>query len=93
VSLEGLIAEDGPAGGAAQGGPLGSRRVWFEGGWMETPVYRREQLAVGATLTGPAVVEQLDATTVIEPGDRVRVDRLGNLVIAVRGLGEGNGTS
>jgi N-methylhydantoinase A len=92
VSLEGLIAEDGPAGGAAQGGPLGSRRVWFEGGWMETPVYRREQLAVGATLTGPAVVEQLDATTVIEPGDRVRVDRLGNLEIAVR-LGERNGTS
>ena len=49
-------------------------------------MYRREQLGVGAALTGPAIVEQLDTTTVIEPGDRVRVDALGNLEIAVRGL-------
>jgi len=35
---------------------------------------------------GPAIVEQLDSTTVIEPGDRVRVDALGNLEITVRGL-------
>jgi hypothetical protein len=35
-------------------------------------------------------VEQLDATTVIEPGDRARVDALGNLEITVRALaGEG----
>ena len=39
-----------------------------------------------ATLTGPAIVEQLDTTTVIEPGDRARVDALGNLVITVRGV-------
>jgi N-methylhydantoinase A len=37
-------------------------------------------------LTGPAIVEQLDTTTVIEPGDRVRVDALGNLEIAVSAL-------
>jgi N-methylhydantoinase A len=49
-------------------------------------VYRREQLGVGITLTGPAIVEQLDSTTVIEPGDRMRVDGLGNLEITVRGL-------
>jgi N-methylhydantoinase A len=52
-------------------------------------VYRREQLGVGVTLTGPAVVEQLDSTTVIEPGDRMRVDALGNLEITVRGVEAG----
>jgi N-methylhydantoinase A len=64
----------------------GRRRVWFEGGWLDTPVYRREGLQPGVRFDGPAIVEQLDSTTVIEPGDRVEVDALGNLVIAVRGL-------
>jgi N-methylhydantoinase A len=84
VSLEGLIAlERVPSGTAA---PSGRRRAWFDGGWHDTPVYRREQLGVGVQLTGPAIVEQLDSTTVIEPGDRMRVDALGNLEITVRGL-------
>ena len=47
------------------------------------PVYRREDLAPGAAFAGPAIVEQLDSTTVVEPGDTVRVDPLGNLDIAV----------
>ena len=33
---------------------------------------------------GPAILEQLDCTTVVEPGDRVAQDKLGNLLIAVR---------
>jgi len=53
--------------------------------WHDTPIYRRENLLAGMTLTGPAIVEQLDATTVIEPGDHARVDALGNLEITVRG--------
>src|SRR5262245_59496250 len=69
--------------GAVAGGPTNTRRVWFDGGWQDTPVYRREHLPAGATLAGPAIVEQLDATTVIEPGDRARVDALGNLEITV----------
>jgi len=84
VSLDGLIAlEPVPAGGAA---PAGRRRAWFDGDWHDTPIYQREQLAVGTELQGPAIVEQLDTTTVIEPGDRVRVDALGNLEITVRAL-------
>ncbi|HEX7784901.1 MAG TPA: hypothetical protein VF653_01655, partial [Methylomirabilota bacterium] len=82
VSLEGLIALE--HGAAAT--PAGRRRVWFDGGWQETPVYRREQLGVGAALVGPAIVEQLDSTTVIEPGDHLRVDALGNLEVTVRGV-------
>jgi N-methylhydantoinase A len=82
VSLEGLIARE--PGGAAT--PAAHRRVWFDAGWQETPVYRREQLGVGVELLGPAIVEQLDSTTVIEPGDRMRVDALGNLEVTVRGV-------
>jgi N-methylhydantoinase A len=59
------------------------RPVWFGGRWHDTPIYRRERLPAGTTFTGPAIVEQLDATTVIEPGDRVKVDALGNLEIAI----------
>jgi N-methylhydantoinase A len=36
---------------------------------------------VGAVVTGPAIIEQLDATTVVPPGRRATVDRVGNLVI------------
>ena len=64
---------------------IGVRGVWFEQGWQETPVYERGRLPLGARFVGPAVVQQLDATTVIEPGNEVAVDRLGNLLIEVRG--------
>jgi N-methylhydantoinase A len=58
----------------------GSRRVWFDG-WRETPVFDRLALPVGAMIAGPAVLEQPDATTLIEAGLRGRVDRYGNLIV------------
>lgn len=64
----------------------GQRRVWFEGGFRDTPIYRREKLPRGAGFDGPAVIEQMDCTIVIEPGNRVSMDRLGNLVVAVGSL-------
>jgi N-methylhydantoinase A len=80
------IALDGLVSAARPGGPTGRRRVWFDGRWHDTPIYPREHLPVGASLTGPAIVEQLDTTTVIEPGGQVRVDALGNLEITIRGV-------
>ncbi|MGH6944434.1 MAG: hydantoinase/oxoprolinase family protein, partial [Geminicoccaceae bacterium] len=62
---------------------IGARKAWFEGGWLETPVYDRGRLPRAAELAGPALIQQLDATTVIEPGNRATVDRLGNLIIEV----------
>jgi N-methylhydantoinase A len=62
-----------------------SRQVWFDGGWCETAIHRREALLPGARFSGPAIVEQLDATVLIEPGQPVEVDSLGNLIIDVRG--------
>jgi len=61
-----------------------TRPVWFaDGGWRETPIYVRERLPFAAAFEGPAIVEQLDCTTVIEPGNRVEADPLGNLVVTV----------
>ena len=58
------------------------RRVYFaRAGWKACPCIDREGLGVGAVVTGPAIVEQLDATTVVPPGQRAIVDRVGNLVI------------
>jgi N-methylhydantoinase A len=61
-----------------------SRKVWFEGGWRETQIIRREALVPGSQLTGPAIVEQLDTTVVIEPGQPVEADAYGNLIVDVR---------
>jgi N-methylhydantoinase A len=82
VPLESL-AETGDAQGVPGGAAATSRQVWWTDGWRETPIYRRGQLPPGATLTGPAIVEQLDTTIVIEPGDRLHVDALSNLMIEV----------
>jgi N-methylhydantoinase A len=60
------------------------RRVWFaDGGWVETPIYTRERLPAAARFEGPAIVEQLDCTAVIEPGNSVEVDPIGNLIVSV----------
>jgi N-methylhydantoinase A len=60
-----------------------TRSVWFDSRWIETPIYQREQLPRGAEFDGPAIIEQLDATTVVEPQDRARVDSSGNIVIEI----------
>jgi N-methylhydantoinase A len=46
-----------------------------------TPVYRREALLADHVIQGPAIVDQLDCTTVILPGQSARTDRLGNLMV------------
>ena len=54
--------------------PIARRPVSFRGlGYVETPVYRRESLGAGLTLTGPAIVEEPDSTTVVHPGDTLIV--------------------
>ena len=82
ISLAALAAtERAPTLEAAR---VGERRVWFSDGWRQTPIYTRERLPLDAVFEGPAIFEQLDCTTVVEPGDRVAQDKLGNLLISVR---------
>ena len=59
-----------------------ARQVWFNG-WVETPVYARETLPIGLALHGPAIIEQMDTTTLVEPGCHVTSDPDGNLIIEV----------
>jgi N-methylhydantoinase A len=59
----------------------GSRPVWFDGAWHEAAIFARLELPVGAEIAGPAILEQPDATTVVDPGLVARVDRLGNVIV------------
>ena len=62
------------------------RHVYFAGtGWTACPCIDRETLGGDAVVRGPAIVEQLDTTTVVPPGQRATVDRVGNLVIRAKG--------
>ena len=76
-----------PAGRAATlDGALNEvRPVWFDGTWIDTPVYARERLPLDAALDGPAILEQMDATTVLPPGDSLAGDPDGNLIITIAG--------
>ena len=58
---------------------LGRRPVYVGGHWHDADVWSRLQLPIGATVVGPCVLEQPDATTLIEPGFRATVDQYGNL--------------
>ena len=63
------------------------RKVWFpETGFVTTPVYERDRLPVNARIRGPAIVEQMDTTTVVPPRAKVRNDRLGYLHLEVEPL-------
>jgi N-methylhydantoinase A len=63
---------------------VGRRAVYFNGQWYDSPIYARELLRHGHHLSGPAIVEQLDSTTVIPTGWSAAVDLLGNLVLMRR---------
>jgi N-methylhydantoinase A len=52
---------------------------------LATPIWRREHLAYGNVIRGPAIVEQLDATTVIPPDWTGELDAYGNLILVHRG--------
>ncbi len=62
----------------------GRRQVYFRAtGFAETPIYLRAALRAGDSIAGPALIEEHASTTVLAPGDTLRVDRFGNLDIAI----------
>lgn len=58
---------------------LGKRSARFDGATGDVPVYQRERLDVGHRIKGPAIIEQLDSTMVLHPGQVAEVDRFRNL--------------
>jgi N-methylhydantoinase A len=71
-------AMEGPDASAAV---TGRRQVWMGAGFVPCPVYDRERLRPGNRIAGPAVVEQMDTTTVVPPGMDARVDAYLNLLL------------
>ncbi len=68
----------GPDAAAAM---VDQRQVFFDQGFVATEIYDRTLLRAGNRLTGPAIVEQADATTVVPPGHAAEVDAHGNMLI------------
>ncbi len=62
------------------------RQVWFQNAWHPTPVYFRDHLPIDVSINGPAIIEQMDTTIVIEPGCVATGDPDGNLIIEVTPL-------
>ena len=69
------VPERGPA------EPAGERRVYVGGRYLEAPVYLRRALGRGATLAGPAIIEQEDCTVWVLPGWDATVHRNGSILI------------
>ena len=63
----------------------GTRQVYADGAWHEAGIYERLSLAVGARVSGPALLEQADTTIFVDPGLVAEVDGFGNLVISRAG--------
>ncbi len=64
-----------------------TREVWFDAGPEQTAIFDRESLAPGDRFDGPALVTQMDATTLVPPGWSARVDGFRNLMVSPRGAG------
>ena len=73
----------GPTTGTADSShaKIGDREVYFDARFVETPIYDREKLLANNEISGPAIVNQLDTTIVIHPGQLARTDEFGNLII------------
>jgi N-methylhydantoinase A len=63
--------------------PMGTRKAYF-GGWRDVPVYAFDKMQPGHSLEGPAIIEAETTTVLIDIGDRVTVNALGWLDIALR---------
>jgi len=84
LTAYGLVPKPAPARHLAPGANLESalderRPVWFEGRPHDCPVWDRDRLPEGVVLSGPAIVEEFGATTVVPPGWRGTMDAHGNL--------------
>jgi N-methylhydantoinase A len=72
-----------PEGGSLDKAYIGEREVYFgkKEGFKVVPVYKREQLPRDSLINGPAIIEEITATTVVPANFKARVDKYGNLII------------
>jgi N-methylhydantoinase A len=65
--------------------PEARRTVYFDAatGWRDTPIYDRAALPIGRQIAGPAIIEEMSATTLIHPGQNATMDATGNLILTL----------
>lgn len=69
---------------AEEGDPvIGSRLVYFDGGWFKTSIYERSRLSIGPIIQGPAIIQEMSSTTIVEPNQTLYVDSTGTMIIEV----------
>jgi N-methylhydantoinase A len=73
-----LLAEGGPDASAAR---TGTTPVWVDGGHVDADLYDRSRLLAGNVVTGPAIVTEMDSTTLVLPGHAATVHASGCLLI------------
>jgi N-methylhydantoinase A len=61
----------------------GHRKVYMEGQYVLTPLYERKELKPGHSIKGPAIIEQMDTTTLIYPDQEARIDEYQNIRIRI----------
>ena len=57
-----------------------TRKVWFNDGWTECPIFNRDLMAAESTITGPAIIEEAGGTSIVPPGWKVFVHPSGALL-------------
>ena len=73
--------------GEDSAGAIRAHRKAYVDGWFHCPIYDRDRLVPVNHVPGPAILEQMDSTTVIHPGQQAWIDRFGNIIIEINGSG------
>jgi len=81
------ISQNGTSAASAQ---RTMRKVYFAEtqGFVDSPIYDRYRFSAGTVVQGPCIVEELDSTTVIQPGYKATVDIYGNLLLEASSLAD-----
>ncbi|MGB3721712.1 MAG: hydantoinase/oxoprolinase family protein [Pacificimonas sp.] len=77
VAAEQIESGDADAGAAR----VRDHRIYVEGGWHDAAIYDRAKLKAGNRITGPAVITEMDSTTLILPAHDGKIDAHGNILI------------
>ncbi len=88
ATMQAITDDDASAGRSTPYDALIQRRpVHFDeaSGFVDCPIYRRDGLTPGMELTGPAILEGMDSTVVVNPGWKARIDRYGNCIMHSEG--------
>jgi N-methylhydantoinase A len=71
----------GAAGASLEDCLIHQSKYYYGGEWYDAPIYERGKLHEGIVIPGPAIVLEMDSTTVVLPGHEAKVDAIGNLLI------------